>query len=117
MPRGIPKRDGSGRGIRANRGRGRWVLFRYGVEGKVRCPECGRINPVTKAYYTAKRLKTRYLRWNGRYLLKCECGYWAELPQKEIDYAKQHNGYLPPLESLNLSKSLGLREGAIKNTK
>jgi hypothetical protein len=83
------------------------------IEGEVRCPECGRINPVRKAYYTVKRLKT----WNGRYFLSCECGYWAELPQGDLNHAKQHNGYLPPLESLSLSKSLRSSEGKRENVK
>jgi transcription elongation factor Elf1 len=61
------------------------------VVGEFRCFRCGELSTVTK---TSKR----YL---YRYFIKCsKCGYWMAFTQRQFDYAKQHDDYFPPRESL-----------------
>jgi transcription elongation factor Elf1 len=86
--------------------------------GEFRCIECGQLNTVRKAYYTTSRLGRHYSRWNGRYVIKCiSCGHSAEFSQRLFDYAKQHDGYFPPLDGLGLNKSVSLAVGVGGNAK
>jgi transcription elongation factor Elf1 len=61
------------------------------VVGEFGCFKCGQFSMVTK-------LSKRCLH---RYFIKCsKCGYRMAFTQRQFDYAKQHDGYFPPRESL-----------------
>lgn len=63
-------------------------LDRLNLISGFRCIKCGQLNTVKKES-------------NGNYFIKCiKCGYWAEFTQRIFNYAKQHDGTFPPLESL-----------------
>jgi phage FluMu protein Com len=54
----------------------------------IRCIKCGHMNTASEAP-------------NGNYLMRCtKCKSLLEFTENLLNYAKQNNGYLPPLSKV-----------------